>query len=425
MGTLLKENKMFRVFLCYQIFSGLGGGILSIFMLLSVHMLFENPMYTGIVGFLGAAPHIISFVVGPVIDRNNKAVIMRVTTFVEFGVVALLAFTPLLEQLGVVVMFVVAGVFSSAALFEVPASTALLPQIVDEKQILQANSLIQIVGMAGGLVIGVAMFFVLGGEAMDFGVIYGFSAVFLVVAFLSSLFIKDVSSEKKPADPTPHSYGKDLKEGAKFICNNVLLFVIIAIVAMFFVAEMANVNRPAFAEYHIGAQGYVVLTLAALAGGIAASGLMGAFGKKSRMGRLFFATFMITGVARIAFALVLPESYFGGVAVIMFYAAVGSMTGIAFRSLLQKIPPKDMVGRVNTIETTCRTVFIAIGALVGGFLGGVVSDVAHMFIFQGIALLAIGLFVLLVPSIRKLPKMDDIQQGREKDTEDTTNINDV
>ena len=52
MFRLIRGNKKFRLLLLYQIFSGLGGGIFSIFMLLSVHLMYGNPLYTGIAGFL-------------------------------------------------------------------------------------------------------------------------------------------------------------------------------------------------------------------------------------------------------------------------------------------------------------------------------------------------------------------------------------
>jgi len=402
------DNKMFRRFLAYATFSALGAGVLQLFLLLSVHMLYENPMYTGIVGFLMAAPHIISFVVGPVIDRNNKVLVMRITTLFEFIVVALLAFTPLLEQFGVVIMFVVAAVFSFAALFERPATTALLPQVVEENQILQANSLFQMVATFGGLIIAVALFLLLGAGNANFAVIYGVSAVFLALAFLLSLFLKDPSEKKIETDSTSYNYLKDLKEAVRFIRSNVLLFIIIAMVLNQFFAEMANVNRPAFLEYHVGVQGYIIFTVAALVGNIFASALMGSLGKKVKIGRLIFGVFVLAGVIRIAFAYVLPVSFAGGLATIMIYAVFINMLGITVHSLHQKIPLKEMVGRVDTMSTTFQSIFVTFGALAGGFLGSIVSDVAHVFIFQGIMLLLIALFVLFIPSIRKLPVMEEV-----------------
>ena len=196
MLKLFKQNKMFRVLLVYQFFSSIGGAMFSMFILLSVHLLYQNPIYTGIAGFLMAVPRIASFAVGPIVDRRNKITIMRLTTFLEFLVLALLAFTPLVEHLGVWFMFAVIFAYNIAALFENPAGTALLPQTVREEEILQANSLIEIVAMAGGVIIGIVLFSSLRGE-VNFSFLFGFSAVFVAFSFASSLFLRGTAAKKR------------------------------------------------------------------------------------------------------------------------------------------------------------------------------------------------------------------------------------
>ena len=412
MRDLLVHNKMFRVLLGYQFFSGIGGAMFSMFMLLSVHLIYENPIYTGIAGFLMAAPFIFSFAVGPIVDRRNKVAIMRFTTFWEFLVLALLAFSPLQETFGVLFMFAVIFTYNIAALFEAPAGTAFLPQIVDEDKILQANSIINTVAMVGGLIIGVVLFTTLGND-LDLRLIYGISAALLGFALLASMFLRNVAATEAE---TPN-YLEDLKQGARFIRSNILLYTITAGVAMSFVAEVAHVNRPMFVEYHVGAQGYIVFVVVGLVGGIAASTLAGALGNKFKVGQLIFALLACACVVRISFALVLPRSYVGGLVTMVLYVAIGTAVAIVLHTLIQKIPSKDMVGRVTTISTTCSAIFVTIGALLGGFLGSAVTDVAHVFIYQGISLAVIGLFVILVPSVRKLPKLDQIGKDDEAEVQ--------
>ncbi|MCL2855635.1 MAG: MFS transporter [Defluviitaleaceae bacterium] len=409
MLNLLKSNKMFRWLLSYQIFSGLGGGIFSLFMLLSVHLLYENPMYTGIAGMLIAGPQILSFAVGPVVDRRNKVTIMRITTLLEFSVLAVLAFTPILESVGVMALFTAVLLFSCAALFEGPAGTALLPQIVDENQIVEANSLVQIGAMSGGILVAIGLFFGLGDTGMDLTLIYGVSAVFLALAFIVSLFIKDPNAKTAKIAPKT-SYMADLREGGRFIRSNVLLFITIALVVQMFVIEMAGVNRPAFLEYHVGSQGYIVFAMTSLVGGIVASALMGALGKKVKAGHLIFVLYIVSGAIRIVFAHVLPHSYAGGLVTMVFYATLGSALGITISSLQQRMPQKDMVGRVGTLSNTFGSIAFTLGALVGGVLGGIVADTAHVFIYQGITYIVIGLFIILIPSVRKLPKINDLKK---------------
>jgi len=406
MINLFKHNKMFRVYMTYQFFSSIGSAMFSMFVLLSVHLIYHNPIYTGIAGFLMAAPIIFSFAVGPIVDRRNKVAIMRITTFLEFLVLALLAFTPLQEYLGILFMFAVIFIYNIAALFESPAGTALLPQIVEEEQIMTANSLINIVAMIGGLIIGAVLFTSLAGE-INFSFLYGFSAVFLALTFLFSLFLRNTTA-KESADGSSVSYLHDLKEGAKFIKRTVLLYTILAVVVMGFVGEITYVNRPMFLEYHAGAQGYILFVLAGLIGGIVASYFVGVLGNKFKLGKLIFILFVLAGVVRVAFALLVPVHIIGGLIAMAIFSALGNVVFIIFSSMNQKIPPNSMVGRVDTIDSTFRAIFITLGALMGGFLGSVVPDVGHVFIYQGVSYVAIAVIMILVQNIRNLPKMNEI-----------------
>ena len=405
MIALFMENKMFRAFLGYEFFSGLGGGIFSLFMLLSVHLLYANPIYTCIAGFLIAVPFIFSVAIGPMVDKSKKPAILRRTTLIECAALALLAFTPLHEQIGILFMFAMILVFSIAALFESPSSTAFLPQIVTGEKIVKANSLIEITKLIGGLGIAALLFLSLR-DGENFTFIYGVSAVFLAIAFLIALFLKEPDKRKTSEEKKSPSYLSDLKAGAAFIKQNVLLFIVIASTSMVVFAEIASINRPEFYEYYAGAQGYIVFGIMGLIGGIIASVLAGTLGGSFKAGRLIFALMLIAGGIRIAFVFVLPVSFVGALVIAVFYAAFSSPISIIFSSLEQQIPPKDMVGRVATMTTTFAAVFVAIGALFGGFLGSIVAVVDHIFILHGISYGVIAVFILLVPGIRRLPKRD-------------------
>lgn len=415
MLSLLKDNRVFRLFLAYRVFSGLGGGIFSIFVLLSVHLLYQNPIYTGIAGFLVVVPQIFSFAVGPIVDRKSKVSIMRITTLLEFAILTLLVIVPFEGGFNVIFLFVVVLIYSTAALFEGPAGVALLPQIVDEKKILQANSLIQVASMVGGIVIAAFLLGLLGNpETENLRVVYGVSAVFIAIAFIFTLFIKDpigiAANDKKP------DYRADLKAGAKFLRQSVLLFILMIIVARVFFAEIAYINLPMFAETHAGAQGYILIMVMALVGGILASVIVGRFGNKFKVGRLLFALTVLAGVGRIAFALFLPYSVVIGLSISLVYSVILSSYGIIIQSLIQKIPPKDMVGRVDTLIATSVAIVIAIGALAGGYIGSIVPVVDNIFIAQGAVLLVIGIFAILVPGIRALPSMNDITKSSNADS---------
>jgi len=280
-----------------------------------------------------------------------------------------------------------------------------LPQIVQKEKIMEANSLIQIVTMAGGIIIAIVLLVTLGeGVAFNFEILYGLSAAFLAIAFVFSLLIKKPTLSRVDVDVPKQNYKEDLIAGAKFVRHSMMLYIIIAIMIKYFMLEIAAVNMPAFADYHTGPQGYIIFSIVGMAGGIASSTLLGMFGKRFKVGQLLLIFFVVAGIARIGFANLMPVSFIGGLVILSIYTSMNSSSEIVFQSLEQTIPPKDMVARVGTLSTTLTSISVAIGALVGGFVGSVMPTVNHVFIYQGIGFVVLGvLIVLLVPGIRKLP----------------------
>jgi len=365
-----------------------------------------------------SAPLVFSFVAGPVVDRSNKVKIMRLTTLLEFGVLALLTFTPLLENLGVMFMFGVIIVFSIASLFEGPSGTALLPHIVGDDDILPANSLINIASLLAGILLAILLFGLLA-DGENLRLIYGLSTCFLACAVAFSLFMRDPSTKNTPADAPKHGFLSDLLVGVKFLRKNILLFFLIAYAARTFVGQIAYVNMPAFIEYYAGAQGYILISVVSMVGGLIASSLVGTLGKKFKVGQMMLVLFVLTGVSRVAFALLLPESFYGALVIVVMFSTFVNASGIVYGSLEQKLPPKDMVGRVDTMSTTFLAIFVALGALSGGFIGRVVPNVAYILITQGILIVLTGMYLILVPAVRKLPKIDDISRTNEDFDVDT------
>ena len=293
-----------------------------------------------------------------------------------------------------------------------------MPQIVDEEKIVKANSLIQIVQLIGAIGVAGLLFVTLReGAGANFSFIYSVSAVFLAIAFLLAIFLKEpVKPVKKETknEAKAQGYFSDLKAGAKFLKRNVLLYIVIMSTSLMVFAEIASINRPEFYEYYAGAQGYIVFMIAALIGGIISSILAGTLGSNFKVGRLIFVLLLITGGIRIVFVMVFPVSFVGALIIAIFYAAFSGPISIITTSLEQQMPPKDMVGRVSTISTTFAAIFVAVGALLGGFLGSIVDVVDHIFIFHGVSYGVIGVFILLVPSIRKLPKMGEINKPEDQ-----------
>ena len=423
MKELMSSNKQFRFFAIYQLFSGIGNGMFGFFMLLGVHLLYRNPVYTGISAFLFGLPFIVAFIAGPLVDASNKVKIMRITSFVEFVALAVLVAFTVFGEIPVLVMFAVILGFSVAALFEGVSGNAFLRQIVDEDKLLEANSAINVISLVGGLGVAAAMFRMVAEDRLDFTIIFGLSMVFVALAFLLSFFLRDtgIRSTLKGdgdgnGDEKSHSYFANLKEGAAFLKHSVLLFFLMGTTVRMFIMEAAYVNMPAFVEHHWGARGYILLAVMSMIGGLFASIIVGRFGKHLRVGQFLFMLLLLAGAVRIVFAYLLPESLTGSQGLHILYATIGSSMGIVSGTMAQKLSPKDMVARVGTLSTTITAISTAIGALFGGWLGGIVADTGNIFVIQGAVYIVVSICLILVPRVRHLPKMNELEEVTNEST---------
>ena len=78
----MQKNSSFQRFLIFQFFNNIGIGIFNIFMIWWIHFLFQNPIYTGLAGFVLVVSGIFNFMIGPFIDKSSKTRIMKIGSFV-------------------------------------------------------------------------------------------------------------------------------------------------------------------------------------------------------------------------------------------------------------------------------------------------------------------------------------------------------
>ena len=409
MIKLFAQNSNFRSMVLFSTFGGIGRGMFSIFMMWAVHALYQNPMYTGIAGFMFGLPLVISFIVGPFIDRWNKARVLRTVEFTKFVIVTLIFITHIFFNTGVWFLLISILIFSIATLFGGPALTALLPKIVDGDDLVKANVLMNITGLVGGLAVAAGLMILLANNG-DYAWIYGFNAVMLFIAVLFTLLLRHNEPAKTPPEDkrsVVKAYFDELKLGFSFVKTRIMLPLVSAIVAMGLFASVANVNFPLFAEVHFGAAfGYILLSALALTGNLLGSILCKAVSTKFTLGKILIGGFFITGAARILFVNVIGINLRGGIILYLLYVGLASTISILYHILLQKLPPKDIVGRVATTSTSLTAIATTVGALAGGLLGTYL-DVNTVFIIQGSSYILISA-LLCLSHIRKLPNISEV-----------------
>jgi len=399
---MFKENRNFRSYLLYQTLAGIGKGMFVMFMMWAVHFRYQNPMYTGIAGFMIAAPNVASFIVGPLVDKSSKVAIIRVTCLVQLLVTGLVLALP---SAGVWPTLFAILVFQIADTFSNPAETAFLPSIVNSGDLVKANVYIRLLATVGGLAIGTFLYFTLAGGG-EFTLVYAVNSAVLLMALILTLPIsKDQKTKDEHCD-----YFAELKDGFSYITKGVMSHLVIVFALTGMIGNAAYVNLPMFAEIHTGAaSGYILLAAISMVGGILGSYIAKAISDKLELSKIFIIVFILMGVVRIIFVNVIADDFRRALLILTLYAGLGGAIGILVHSLQQKSVPKKILGRFFTIQTSLFGIAAAAGALVGGTAGRALPDVDMVFIIQGASYIVIGLGLCLSKHIRKLPKIGDVE----------------
>ena len=98
----------------------------------------------------------------------------------------------------------------------------------------------------------------------------------------------------------------------------------------------------------------------------------------------------------------------GAILIVMASNALG-MINIVFGTVFQQLPPRQMIGRVNTVNLS----LMAIASLGGSLLGGVVVQKFNSvfpFLICGLGYLAIAMTMRVNRLICALPKTEDMDE---------------
>ncbi|TKJ44340.1 hypothetical protein CEE36_00955 [candidate division TA06 bacterium B3_TA06] len=243
-------------------------------------------------------------VAGPLLDSWRKKRVLLVSDAVRALLIASLPFVYLLSghliwMLGVAFVVYIFGFFFSSA------RLAIVPLIVDKKELMQANSAnLTLLRAATGIGTFAGGFLVAWiGWRLGFVI----DAITYVISFVLILFIK---VDEKPiilhaADTVVETgkkvsgYLKEIKEGIRLMTQTRMMrFVMLSIVALFFVSGVAfTVIVPTVQQtLSMGTIGVTLLAAAAAGGMFLGPLLTGIIGPAFRKDRLIIVSYILTGL---------------------------------------------------------------------------------------------------------------------------------
>jgi hypothetical protein len=389
----------FRLLWSGQAVSLVGDGVLTVALAWQTLRLSSSPAALGLVLFARAGPRFLLLLLGGVIsDRLPRRRVMLVADLAQalaVGAIALLAAGGQLRLWHLVTLGAVAGVASA---FFLPASTALLPELLRDDLLLPANALstssrvlaAEFAGPAlGGLLIAAA------GTATAFAVDAG-----SFVASVATLAMLRTRPPPRPASAPPAGVLREVAEGLAYARSQPWIWATLVVTAFgnFLVSGPLGVLLPVVVSGLGAGAGSLGLTYAAfgVGGGLAAL-VGGQLGVPRRRVTAMYCAWIPSGllVAGLGVAPTVPL-------VALLYGLLGVLFefgNLIWATLLQERVPARVLGRVSSLDWLISVGLYPLGLAVAGPVAAAVG-VAAVLVGGGLVSIPVTLAGLLWRGVR-------------------------
>jgi len=328
-----------------------------------------DPLALGAIGLARILPIILfSLVSGPVADTYNRKTILVITQTLQAGTAILLAILTFSKQINIPLIYIITAIQAGAMAFDSPARQAMIPNIVPEKDLSNAYSLLSIARNSGAIIGPL-----LGGiviATLGQGFTYFFNAISFLAVIIALFLIGMVPQDFK------HSAGIHLsavKEGIQFIISKpiILSTMLIDFVATFFASAKTMLPIVARDILHVGEVGYGILSAGESIGSLAAGLVISQLSSIKKQGKVFLTAVILFGLATIVFGIsqTLLLAFFS----LVLIGAADSVSTIIRNTIRQIQTPDHLRGRMVSINQIFFRGGPQLGELEAGIVGSLFS----------------------------------------------------
>ncbi|MFA9501882.1 MFS transporter [Natrinema sp. H-ect1] len=406
-GRLLGRNRDFRRFVAGQFATNAGDSLYTVAVLWLAFELTGSTLVTGTLNAILLLPWLLQVFAGPLVDRLPLRSVLVGSQVVQGVVVLVLPLAAVTGRLRVGLLFVVAPVLMLATLVMGPMETALLPRIVDEDRLSEANSALATVTLGLDMVFDA----IGGGVIAVFGATTLFLADSLTFAVAAVLFAGITigtpanSNESGGADESApsvgsilRSYGSDLRVGIEVLRGTLFVELILLTAVANFATGVALAILPAFGD-GLGGPAIYGLLLGALGIGRLVGSILGPYVAGVPYGTVLLSHGLGAGcwvAAVVAPSPALTVALFG-----LAWVPIGA-SGVLTATLNQRLFPADLLGRISATKGTASGATLPLGSLVGGVVADTLGTTTTMALAPG-GFGFTAAYVLLRPRLRRLP----------------------
>ncbi len=341
----------FRLLWTGMTLSLLGDGILLVALAWQAYQLSNTPAAMAGVGVALTLPQVVLVLVGGVVsDRFERRLVMLNADLVRAAALAALVVLSLAGVLELWHLVAFAVVYGAASAFFIPAFDGLVPSIVPEEHLVEANALDQFVRPAALWLAGPALGGVIVGLAGS-STAFALDAVTFVIS--AGCLARMSSRPSRAQEPlTVGSAVLELREGFRFVRSQPWLwatFVAATLTYLLFLGPI-EVLLPYLVRNELGGSASD-LGLVLGAGGLAAVGAALLIGQTGLPRRTMVFTYVVWALATLGVAgYGVAHSKWHAMGVAALVAGFEALGAVAWTTTKQRLVPSALLGRVSSFD---------------------------------------------------------------------------
>ncbi|MDD2107534.1 MFS transporter [Pseudomonas asiatica] len=396
---LLRHHRPFLAFWLARVFTASGFQMLTVAIGWHLYQLTGNVLDLGLVGLVEFAPRVLFMLhTGHVADRYDRRKVAALCQSLQ-GLIALaLALGSATDNVTRELIFALAFLLGATRSFEMPATQALLPNVVPAGLFPRA-----VAASASATQSATIVAPAVGGFLYAFGSIwvYGPTVALYAIACMLTLSLQARGQVAQRGRASIES----LLAGIRFIRSRPDILGAISLDLFAVLLGGATALLPVFAKDILltGPLGLGLLRSAPAVGALLMSLWLARFPFERNVGRTMFSAVGVFGVATIAFGL--STSFWFSLAVLVVLGAADMISMVIRGAFVQLETPDEMRGRVSAVNG----LFIGASNQLGEFESGVT---AHWFgtvpavVLGGVGTLVVtGVWIKLFPTLAKRDRL--------------------
>ncbi len=386
--TLLR-NRDFGLLWSGQALSQLGDALFTVAQGWLMLQLTGSAMAMSAMMLFNLLPSLLFMLIGGVsVDRYNRRWIAILSDILRATSTALFGWLVWSGNIQAWHIYLLSVIYGSTRAFFNTAKTALVPMILEQEQVLSANSLdistYHLCGIVGPLLGGILV------DHIGIGGVAFINALSFIISVITLWGVRVPSHSAPVSSTADRSFWQEIATGWNYVRRNrALLTLLIALIVVNFGALPLGVHLPVFVErsLHSDVQTLGLLSSSVEGGKFIGSLATGALGEISQPGPFILSAFLVQSLVQIAFALtsnVTPAALL--FAVIGLFQASGL---VVLTTTFQTAVPDDLRGRVISIFEFVSMSLMPVSLILWGFIADAISVVLVFILGSSIMAFAI------------------------------------